>query len=99
MLSKYSERRKMMKNSLTNTVGMNVFILRRMKKMSRTDLCEKARISTQTLNKIEQGEGNPTLITLHTIARALGVNVSTLFVEQALCQIFGEELEDEPSDN
>lgn len=82
-------------NNLALTVGTNVNIIRRLKKITIADLSERSRISPQTLTAIENGKGNPTLVTLHTIARALGVNVPTLFVEQALVQICAEEMEDE----
>lgn len=84
-----------MKNNLCATVGINIKILRHIKGMTITDLCEKTKLSSQTILPIEKGTANPTLITLHKIARALNVNVSTLFLEQALMEIYAEEEIDE----
>lgn len=62
-------------------VARNVKRLRSERKLSMAALASQAGLSKQTLSKIEQGEGNPTLGTLDAIAIALGTSARTLITE------------------
>ena len=60
-------------------LGAKIRLLRTARKMRLNDLAEVAGCSESMLSKIENGKGNPSLKTLHSIARALDVTVSSLF--------------------
>lgn len=62
-------------------VARNVKRLRAERKLSMAALASQSGLSKQTVSKIEQGEGNPTLSTLDAIAMALGTSARALITE------------------
>jgi transcriptional regulator with XRE-family HTH domain len=63
-------------------VARNVRILREQRGLSLAELARQAGLAKQTLSKLEQGTGNPTVDTLFSIATALGVPVTRLVSER-----------------
>ncbi|WP_424638490.1 helix-turn-helix domain-containing protein [Embleya sp. AB8] len=63
-------------------VARNVRILRDQRGLSLAELARQAGLAKQTLSKLEQGAGNPTVETLFSIATALGVPVTRLVSER-----------------
>ncbi|MGW0949545.1 helix-turn-helix domain-containing protein [Streptomyces sp. NPDC002623] len=63
-------------------VARNVRLLREQRGLSLAELARQARLAKQTLSKLEQGTGNPTVDTLFSIATALGVPVTRLVAER-----------------
>lgn len=63
-------------------VARNVRILRDQRGLSLAELARQAGLAKQTLSKLEQGTGNPTVDTLFSIATALGVPVTRLVAER-----------------
>lgn len=66
---------------LEKALGAHVRNLRRQKDLSIADLAEAASISGGMLSKIETGQISASLGTLHSIASALGIPMSSLFSE------------------
>lgn len=64
--------------SLITLVGSTIKQLRTAQKVSVTDLAEKSDVSRRMLTAIEAGTANASLVTLDKIARALGVEFSSL---------------------
>jgi transcriptional regulator with XRE-family HTH domain len=62
-------------------VARNVKRLRGERNLSMAALAGQAGLSKQTLSKIEQGQGNPTLGTLEAISMALGTTARALITE------------------
>lgn len=46
--------------------------------LSQRDLAERARLPPETISRLERAQGNPTLHTLETLARALDMDVCEL---------------------
>lgn len=69
--------------SLAQTVGANVRRLRRNRGLSLVELGQHASVAKGTLTQLEAGRGNPTLETIQSLGRALGVAVSDLVTEHA----------------
>ncbi|WP_371572681.1 helix-turn-helix domain-containing protein [Streptomyces sp. NBC_01314] len=63
-------------------VARNVRLLREQRGLSLARLAREAGLAKQTLSKLEQGTGNPTVDTLFSIATALGVPVTRLVAER-----------------
>ncbi|MER5181236.1 XRE family transcriptional regulator [Streptomyces sp. NPDC002896] len=63
-------------------VARNVRILREQRGLSLAELARQAGLAKQTLSKLEQGTGNPTVDTLFSIAGALGVPVTRLVADR-----------------
>lgn len=63
-------------------VARNVRLLREQRGLSLAELARQAQLAKQTLSKLEQGTGNPTVDTLFSIATALGVPVTRLVAER-----------------
>lgn len=59
-------------------VGARIARIRQQRNLSRRIVAELAGIHENTLKKIENGDGNPTLSVLLGIAEALGVKVHDL---------------------
>lgn len=55
-------------------VGRNFARLRRQKGLTQEQVAERSGLSQQYLSGLENGRRNPTVITLHDLAEALGVN-------------------------
>lgn len=63
-------------------MARNVRLLREQRGLSLAELARQAGLAKQTLSKLEQGTGNPTVDTLFSIATALGVPVTRLVAQQ-----------------
>ena len=63
-------------------LSVSVVLLRARAGLSQVALCERARISRDTLSRVERGEADPTLSVLQKLATALGVSVPDLFVRE-----------------
>ncbi|KUO05188.1 DNA-binding protein [Streptomyces caeruleatus] len=63
-------------------VARNIRLLREQRGLSLAELARQAGLAKQTLSKLEQGTGNPTVDTLFSIAAALGVPVTRLVAER-----------------
>jgi transcriptional regulator with XRE-family HTH domain len=63
------------------SLGRNVRRIRQERQMSLGALAVQAEVAKQTLANLEGGQGNPTVATLLAVARALGIDVSTLMTE------------------
>lgn len=59
-------------------VGRNVRRLRRRRGLTQEQFAELSGFSQQYLSGLEQGKRNPTVITLHELAQALGVKAYEL---------------------
>lgn len=55
-------------------VGRNFARLRQEKGLTQEAVAERSGISQQYLSGLERGQRNPTVITLHELAQALGVS-------------------------
>lgn len=66
---------------LEKALGVHVKQLRRQKDLSIAGLAEAAGISSGMLSKLENGQISPSLNTLQSIAKALGIPMSSLFSE------------------
>ena len=55
-------------------VGRNAAMLRREKGLTQEGLAEISGLSQQYISGLEQGRRNPTIVTLHELATALGVS-------------------------
>ncbi|GAU09293.1 helix-turn-helix domain-containing protein [Desulfoplanes formicivorans] len=64
-----------------NSLGVRIRHRRTMKGMRLADLAEAVGCSESMLSKIEHGKANPSLKSLHRIARALDVSASALFYQ------------------
>jgi transcriptional regulator with XRE-family HTH domain len=69
-------------SSGNSVVARNVRLLREQRGLSLAELARQAGLAKQTLSKLEQGTGNPTVDTLFSIAGALGVPVTRLVAER-----------------
>ena len=68
-------------NTLKRTVGNNITKFRKEAKIRQEELAERVGITSSTLSKIENGEGNVKLNTLEKIAEELQVRVVDLMYE------------------
>lgn len=66
---------------INDLVARNVRRYRRERGLSLGELGRRSGLSKQTLSKLEQGEGNPTVETLTQLSEALDVQVRRLFTE------------------
>lgn len=66
---------------LNDLVSRNIRRFRAERELSLGELAGRAGVSKQTLSKIEQGVGNPTVETLEGIGQALGVSIRRLVTE------------------
>ncbi|QNP75556.1 helix-turn-helix transcriptional regulator [Streptomyces roseirectus] len=62
-------------------VAHNIRLLRERRGLSLAELARQAGLAKQTLSRLEQGTGNPTVDTLFAIAAALGVPVTRLVAD------------------
>jgi transcriptional regulator with XRE-family HTH domain len=67
--------------TMNDLVSRNIRRFRSERELSLGELAQRAALSKQTLSKIEQGVGNPTVGTLESIANALGVSIRRLVTE------------------
>lgn len=59
-------------------IGRNLRHFREISRLSQEDLAGRSSMATRTLQRLEAGEGNPTIETLEALAGVLGVDVSDL---------------------
>lgn len=59
-------------------LGQRIRELRKERRMSQTELAEKAGVALMTISRLERGEHDPHMRTLWRIARSLGVPVVEL---------------------
>ena len=60
-------------------VGEKIRVLRRQRGLSQEKLAEMIKMDFTSVNELENGKRNPSLKTIHKIARALKVSVKDLF--------------------
>lgn len=65
-------------NKYYKQLAENIRMQRAKVKISQLKLAEKADVSIDTISMIEREQGNPTLSTIVSIAKALGVDLNTL---------------------
>jgi transcriptional regulator with XRE-family HTH domain len=65
-------------NILTQ-LGMRIRYLRKQKGMSQLDLSLEAGVNKNYISDLERGSRNPSITLLEKIARALDIDLSTLF--------------------
>lgn len=70
----------MTKNELQQKIGIRIKELRSLKGWSQSDLARHTDKDRQAIEKIENGKVNSTIFSLYTIAKALEINVSELFI-------------------
>lgn len=63
---------------LIQAVGNHIRSLRIEKGLSQEDLANEADVPLSQIGRIERGETNPTISTLHVISEALGVELKKL---------------------
>ncbi len=66
-------------DDIRRLVGTNVARLRLRQGLSQEELCERGGFQQAYLSGLEQGRRNPTILTLHQLARVLGVEMSAFF--------------------
>ena len=66
------------KDKLLSKFSKNLKILRSQCNISQETLAFKTGLTSQYISLLERGERNPTLLTLHKLAEALGVDVCEL---------------------
>ena len=65
--------------TINKQLGYRIRYLRQNKGLSIEDLALEADINRNYLGDLERGTRNPTVVVLNKIAKALGVDLSTLF--------------------
>lgn len=73
-----------MNNGEKSRIGGQIRYQRRLRGMTLQSLATKAACSESMVSKVETGRVNPSLTMLSRLAKALGVNVSTFFVDDQL---------------
>ena len=63
-----------------NIIGERIRYLRKSKKMNQLDLAFEAGIHTTYLSDIERGAVNPSISVLYSIAEALNIELSEIFI-------------------
>ncbi|MFW6008994.1 MAG: helix-turn-helix domain-containing protein [archaeon] len=58
-----------------NNIGEKISAIRKYKKISQTDLAQKANLSQAFISHIEQGKRNPTINTIEKIAKGLNLTL------------------------
>jgi transcriptional regulator with XRE-family HTH domain len=70
-----------MASNVLGPIALNLKQIRTKRGVSLSALAEIAQLSKSTLSELERGQGNPSLDTLWTLARALNVPLHALFTE------------------
>ncbi len=65
--------------TINKQLGARIRYLRQQKNMTIEDLALEAEINRNYLCDLERGTRNPTVVVLNKIAKALDINLSTLF--------------------
>ena len=63
-----------------NLLGRHIRLLRKNRGLTLLELAQEAGCSESMLSKVENGKGNPSINVLHSISRALGTNMGSLFL-------------------
>jgi transcriptional regulator with XRE-family HTH domain len=63
---------------LVKAIGEKIRSLRTQKGISQEELANEAEVPLSQIGRIERGENNPTISTLHVIAKALEVELKVL---------------------
>ena len=66
-------------NEALKKIGTKIYEARKKQGLNQRELAAKAGVDYRNLQRMEDGEGNPTFKTLAKIAHALGVKFHTLF--------------------
>ncbi len=66
---------------LLHKVGLKIKKISGTKNMSQKKLAEECRFEKANMSRIESGQTNATMLTLHKISSALDVSVAELFVD------------------
>ena len=69
-------------NSQIPNVGHAIRSLRERQNLSLRDLSKRCGLSINAISKIERGENSPTVASLHKLASALGVHITSFFTEE-----------------
>ena len=77
------------------SVGTHVQAWRQLRKLSLASLADKANISREELETIENGERDPTVSVLETLAEALGIPTGWLHVEPSAFKLLFADPDDE----
>lgn len=62
-----------------NILGRHIRLLRKGRGMTLRELAQATGCSESMLSKVENGKGNPSINVLHSISKALGTNMGSLF--------------------
>ena len=65
-------------NKTAQKLGENIRRIRMSKDMSQIELCRKLEVDRAYMSNIENGNKNPTLLTIERIAKALNVSLEEL---------------------
>ena len=65
--------------TINKQLGARIRYLRQQKNMTIEDLALEAEVNRNYLCDLERGTRNPTVVVLNKIAKALDINLSTLF--------------------
>lgn len=65
-------------------VAKNTMRFRRERELTQEQLAERAGLSQQYISNLEKGVCNPTVITLHELGRALGVQPADLITPERI---------------
>ena len=60
-------------------LGMRIRYLRRQMRMSQLDLAYESEVNKNYLSDLERGKRNPSVLILDRIAKALNIDLATLF--------------------
>lgn len=63
-------------------IGSRIYELRVARKLSQSEFANLVKISQSTVAQLESGRKDPSLSTLKKIARALDVDIATLFISE-----------------
>lgn len=66
-------------DSLVESVGVHIRVLRKSKKLSQEELAFKANVHPTYIGQIERGEKNLTISSLYQITNALEINLAEFF--------------------
>jgi transcriptional regulator with XRE-family HTH domain len=69
------------KQTILRSMGDRIRDIRKSKDISQEELAFKAKIDRSYMGRIERGEKNITVLTLHQIAKTLGVSASKIVSE------------------
>jgi two-component system OmpR family response regulator len=81
LLSKISARASQalqLEDLLLRSIGRSLRDIRKEKTLTLKELSQKTKLSVSLLSQIERGKANPTILTLHKIAHAMGVSVAAI---------------------